>query len=158
MDTTRTAALRAATPFAAGGLILAVLGGLLPLLGRSPALAGTLLTASVFAILPLVALAGGIVAGLVVGAGVLLGTILGLAAFGWIAGSYPDIQELVRNSEPNPEARLPYEAIAPVGAAAGALIGVLAGLTYLVPAALGGLLGAATGKPNRRIPAPQPTH
>ena len=60
--------------------------------------------------------------------GALTGAVIGLVALGWIAGRYPAFQELVRNSEPNPEARLPYDWIAPLGAATGGVIGCLSGL------------------------------
>jgi ABC-type Na+ efflux pump permease subunit len=167
---------RAAGPFAAGAMVVTAAVGLLPLAGWTPEVAGTMLTAGIFVAIPLVAIiaagfagyralhlpggtAGdGAIAGFVVGVGVLIGAVIGLAALGWIAGSYPEFQELVRNSEPNPDARLPYEWIAPVGAAAGALIGFLSGLTYIVPATLAGLATGVLGGTTNRTAAPQPLH
>jgi hypothetical protein len=168
--------VRAAGPFAAGAMIVTAAVGLLPLLGWTPEVAGTMLTAGLFVAMPLVALVAatfagyvtfhrpggtagvGAFAGFVVGVGTLVGAVIGLTALGWIAGNYPEFQELVRNSEPNPDARLPYDWIAPLGAATGALIGFLSGLTYLVPATIAGLVTAALSGYTVRAAAPQPTH
>jgi hypothetical protein len=135
-----------------------------------------MLTVGLFVVMPLVAIVAasfagyaawhkpggsigdGAIAGFVVGVGVLIGAVIGLTALGWIAGNYPEFQELVRNSEPNPDARIPYDWMAPLGAATGALIGVLSGLTYLVPATLAGLVTAAVGSMTHRTAAPQPVH
>ncbi len=150
---------------AAGALAIAL--GLLPLAGRTPEVAGALLTSVAFAAIPIMALvvaafagrsaarqggdAGeGARTGLFVGLGVLIGTVIGFAALGVIAGNIPAVQDLIRASEPHPESRIPYGWIAPLSAATGALIGVLCGLVYLIPATLGGLLGATLGVPNRR--------
>lgn len=117
---------RAVAPFTVCALLGTIASGLLPLAGRTPEIASTLLTIAIFALIPLVVavaatlgerallrtpgsqVGDGVIAGLIVGAGVLLGAILDLAALGWIAGHYPSVQELVRSSEPYPEAQLPY--------------------------------------------------
>jgi ABC-type Na+ efflux pump permease subunit len=171
----RKTAFRAALPFAATALVASAALGLLPLAGRTPEVAGALLTGDLFAFIPLIAIAAGVLAGraavrqhggtagdgalagLFVGAGVLLGAVVGLTALGAIVGNFPEVQELVRNSEPHPEARLPYDWIAPLGAATGALIGFLSGLTYLVPTTLAGLVAATLGEPTRRPTTPQTT-
>jgi hypothetical protein len=176
MKVTQGIIFRAAGPFAAGALIVAAAAGLLPLASWTPEVAGGMLTASIFVVMPLVAIvlasfagyrawhkrggtvADGAIAGFVVGVGVLIGAVIGLTALGWIAGNYPEFQELVRNSEPNPDAQLPYDWIAPLGAVTGALIGFLAGLTYLVPATIAGLVTATVGSMTHRTAAPQPVH
>ncbi len=176
MNATPGIIFRTAGPIGAGAMVVSAAVGLLPLLGWTPEVAGTLLTASIFAVMPLVAIVAaafagylafhrrggtvgeGAIAGFVVGVGVLIGAVVGMTALGWIAGNYPEFQELVRNSEPNPDARLPYDSIAPLGAVAGALIGFLSGLAYLVPATLAGLVTAAMSSTAHRTAAPQPVH
>ena len=176
MNVTPGTIFRAAGPFAAGAMLLTAAVGLVPLLGWTPEVAGTLLTVGLFVAMPLVAIVAagfagyrachrpggtagdGTIAGFVVGVGVLIGAVIGLTALGWIAGNYPEFQELVRNSEPNPDARLPYDRIAPLGAATGALIGCLTGLTSLIAATIAGLVTAALGGTAQRPAAPQPVH
>jgi uncharacterized membrane protein YeaQ/YmgE (transglycosylase-associated protein family) len=79
-------------------------------------------------------------AGIWAGVGALIGTTVVGAALLAIAGADPVIQEFVRNSEPHPEARIPYEFIAPLAAGVGALLGSIAGLYSLGAAIVGGLL------------------
>jgi hypothetical protein len=80
-------------------------------------------------------------AGLAVGAAALLGAVVGLAVPGLFAGMVPSVQDMVRASEPHPEARIPVSLIAPMGGLAGGLVGLILGLVNLVLAAVGGLIG-----------------
>jgi hypothetical protein len=82
-------------------------------------------------------------AGAVVGVGALLGAVLGLAAPAILIGSLPGVQEFVQASEPHPEARLPFELIAPLAGLAGGVVGVILGVGDLLAAALGGLIAGA---------------
>jgi hypothetical protein len=85
-------------------------------------------------------LGSALTAGAVAGLGALVATVLAFALFGYGLGLDPEIQEFVRTSEPHPEARLPYDWIAPIGAVLGAFIGIFAGMVNLALAALAGLV------------------
>jgi hypothetical protein len=86
-------------------------------------------------------------AGAVVGVGALLGAVLGMAAPAIWIGSLPDVQAFVQASEPHPEARLPFELIAPLAGLTGILIGLILGVGNLLAAALGGLIAGALTPP-----------
>ncbi|MEO8285221.1 MAG: hypothetical protein ABI670_02155 [Chloroflexota bacterium] len=85
----------------------------------------------------------GLKAGAVVGAGALLGSIVGLAVLALFVGNIPEVQTYVQNSEPNPEARIPTEWIAPLGALAGVVVGFVVGLFDLVLSAIAGFVAGA---------------
>jgi len=55
-------------------------------------------------------------------------------------GLDPSIQKFVRNSEPHPEARVPIEWMAPLGAAVGGFAGFAMGLINLDLSSLGGTI------------------
>lgn len=74
-------------------------------------------------------------AGIIVGIGALLGSIVGLAVLALWIGNIPEVQAYVQASEPHPEARIPVDWIAPLGALAGVIVGFLAGLLELALAA-----------------------
>ena len=74
------------------------------------------------------------------GLGAFLGSSIALTAFGLVLGSTPAIQELVRQSEPHPEARVPYEWMAALGMASGALTGFGMGVFEFVLSTIAGLL------------------
>jgi hypothetical protein len=78
---------------------------------------------------------------LIAGAGAFIGTVAACAALGMILSSFPSIQEAVRMSEPHPEARVPFEWMESLGAAAGTLVGLLVGAANLVLSLVGGLVG-----------------
>ena len=78
--------------------------------------------------------------GAIAGVGALAASVVAFAVYGWLFGADPTIQEWIRSSEPNPGARIPYDWIAPLGASAGAFVGLAAGVLNLVLAAIGGLL------------------
>jgi hypothetical protein len=88
-----------------------------------------------------------------VGLGALGGSVCAALLVGFVLGSDPVVQELVRASEPFPEARLPYAWIAPLAAALGGFAGLALGLFDLALAALGGVLGglAAGARPTRPL-------
>jgi hypothetical protein len=79
-------------------------------------------------------------AAMVAGVGAFLASIIALTGFGWLLGSNPAIQELVRESEPHPEARVPYEWMAGFGMATGALVGFGMGLFNFALSTVAGLL------------------
>ena len=82
-------------------------------------------------------------AGLFVGAGALLGAVVGLALPALVAGSLPGVQEYVQLSEPHPEARIPSTWIAPLAGLGGLLGGLLLGIGDLMLAALAAVTAAA---------------
>ena len=90
-------------------------------------------------------LGSGVRASLWAGLGALVGTALVVSVLAVVLGGDASIQELVRTSEPHPEARIPYEWIQPIAAATGLLVGILVGIENLVTAAIGGLVGAVVG-------------
>jgi hypothetical protein len=92
-------------------------------------------------------------AGAVTGIGALLASMVAFTILGFAFGSSPEIQEFVRTSEPDPEARIPYPWIAPLGAVFGVLVGLGFGLLNLVLATIGGVLVGLRGEPT---PAPRP--
>jgi hypothetical protein len=77
-------------------------------------------------------------AGAIVGAGALLGSIVGLAVLALFVGNSPEVQAYVQTSEPNPEARIPTDWVAPLGALAGVIVGFLVGLFDLALSAIAG--------------------
>jgi hypothetical protein len=83
--------------------------------------------------------------GAVIGVGALVAATAAFALYGFGIGTDPAVQEFVRASEPNVEARIPYEWMPALGAATGALVGFLAGGVNLMLAALGGLIGGLIG-------------
>jgi hypothetical protein len=85
----------------------------------------------------------GVQAGGIVGLAALLGSIIGLAVLALWVGNIPEVQTFVQNSEPHPEARIPTEWIAPLGALAGVVVGFFAGLFDLALSALAGWAAGA---------------
>jgi hypothetical protein len=81
-------------------------------------------------------------AGVAAGVGALVASVVAFAVLGYLLGSLPGVQEMVRASEPYPEARLPYDWIAPLGAALGVFAGLVAGAVNLVLAVAGAWLGS----------------
>jgi hypothetical protein len=77
-------------------------------------------------------------AGAIVGAGALLGSVVGLAVLALFVGNIPEVQAYVQTSEPNPEARIPTDWVAPLGALAGVVVGFLVGLFDLALSAVAG--------------------
>jgi hypothetical protein len=77
-------------------------------------------------------------AGAIVGLGALLGSIVGLAVLALWVGNIPEVQTFVQNSESHPEARIPTEWIAPLGALAGVVVGFIVGLFDLALSAVAG--------------------
>ena len=98
------------------------------------------------------------VSGAIAGLGALLASVVGFAVYGWLFGNDPALQEWIRNSEPHPEARIPYDWIAALGAFAGVFVGLAAGVMNLALAAGGGLFvglwmrHAATHMPAHSVP------
>ena len=92
-------------------------------------------------------------AALIVGLGALVASVAAAVLLGFALGSDPAVQELVRASEPHPEARLPYAWIAPLAATLGGFAGLALGLCNLALAAFGGLLAALAGgaRPSRSL-------
>lgn len=79
-------------------------------------------------------------AGFAVGFGALVAvTLVCTGLLAWLGGN-PTVQELVRLSEPQPEARLDPAAIPWLGAGVGALLGLTIGAESLATALFGGLL------------------
>jgi hypothetical protein len=70
-------------------------------------------------------------AGAWVGLGALLGSIAGLTVLALWMGNIPEVVSFVQNSEPNPEARIPTDWIAPLGALAGVVVGFIVGVIDL---------------------------
>ncbi|HEU5011800.1 MAG TPA: hypothetical protein VFT66_04585 [Roseiflexaceae bacterium] len=93
-------------------------------------------------------------AGAIAGIGALLGSMIGLAVLALIVGTMPEMQEMVRNSEPHPEARIPMEWIGPMALVGGALGGFLLGLIDLVLSTVAGLFAALLYGRNRRASTP----
>jgi len=56
-------------------------------------------------------------------------SIIVLAGFGLVLGSNPAIQEFGRESEPHPEARIPYEWVTGLATATVAVVGFGTGLS-----------------------------
>ncbi len=125
-----------------------------------------------FVIAPIVALAVGSVAGrqaaalartgatseaaktgALVGVGALVGSIIGLAILVMFIVDIPAVQEIIRNSEPNVEARIPYEWMVPLGGLTGVVVGFFVGLFDLGLAFVGGLLAGWVFDHNRRVSA-----
>jgi hypothetical protein len=79
-------------------------------------------------------------AGALVGVGALAGAVIGLGALVLVVVNIPGVQEFIRASEPNPEARLPYEWIMPIGALAGIIVGAIVGLFDLALSVVAGLV------------------
>ncbi len=90
--------------------------------------------------------------GALVGLGALIGSMIGLTILVLVLVEIPGVQEAIRNSEPNPQARIPYEWIAPLGALAGVVVGFFVGLFDLVLSVIGGLLAAWVYDHNRKVP------
>src|ERR1700694_863398 len=92
-------------------------------------------------------------AGAIAGIGALLASIVAFALLGFGMGLDPWMQAFVRNSEPHPEARIPYEWIAPLGAALGGFAGLAMGLINLALSSLGGtIMGLwSGGRPLRSL-------
>jgi hypothetical protein len=84
------------------------------------------------------------------GAGAWLASFAAFVALGAIVGNVPAIQEFVRNSEPHPEARVPYEWIPSLTTMLGALVGVVIGLVNLALATVAGLITGLVISPERR--------
>ncbi len=82
-------------------------------------------------------------AGAIVGLGALLGSIVGLAVLALFVGNIPEIQTFVQNSEPHPEARIPADWVAPLGALAGLIVGFVVGVFDLALSALAGWIAGA---------------
>ena len=82
-------------------------------------------------------------AGLLVGAGALLGAVVGLALPALVAGNLPGVQEFVQLSEPHPEARIPIAWIAPLAGLGGLLSGLVLGIGDLALSALAAVMAAA---------------
>ena len=87
----------------------------------------------------------GVRAGVFAGLGALVGTVVVVAVTALVLGSLTDVQELVRQSEPNEVARIPYEWIAPLAGVVGAFVGLMMGVVNLVSAVVGGVVGAVIG-------------
>lgn len=86
----------------------------------------------------------------IVGLGTLLGSVVAFVVLGMVLGNVPAIQELIRNSEPHPEARVPYSWIPGLGATLGGLVGFGIGLVNLLLATIGGLVTALIDSPEPR--------
>jgi hypothetical protein len=98
-------------------------------------------------------LAQGAGAGAIAGLGALVAAFVAFTVLGAVLGTDPALQDLVRSSEPHPEARVPYEWIPSLGGAPGGLVGLGVGLMQLVLAAFGGLVvGRVTGTERRDLP------
>lgn len=125
-----------------------------------------------FVIAPLIALAVGAVAGRhaaalagnrttgqavragsLVGLGALIGSIIGLTLLVLFIVDIPAVQDFIRTSEPNPEARIPSEWLMPLGTLMGIVVGFLAGLFDLVVAVVGGLVAGWIYHNNHSVPA-----
>jgi hypothetical protein len=82
----------------------------------------------------------GVRAGVTAGIGALIGTTLFVAVASLILGGDAAIQDFVRASEPNPEARVPYEWIQPLAAVLGIFVGLVVGVVNLIASAIGGFV------------------
>lgn len=84
-------------------------------------------------------------AGFAAGVGALVAvTLICAGLLAWL-GTHPAVQELVRLSEPHPEARLAPAAIPWLGAGIGTLLGLTIGAQSLATALFGGLLAELLG-------------
>ncbi len=90
-------------------------------------------------------------AGAGVGLGALLGSIAGLAVLALWIGNIPEVQAFVQNSEPHPEARIPTDWVAPLGALAGVVTGFFAGVIDLALAWIAGWIAGIVN--NRNVTA-----
>jgi hypothetical protein len=86
----------------------------------------------------------------IAGIGALLASIVAFVALGAVLGNIPAVQEFVRSTEPNPQARLPYEWIPGLSAALGGMVGFGLGLINLLLAVVGGMVTAVVASPERR--------
>ena len=84
------------------------------------------------------------------GAGAWLASFVAFVALGAVLGNVPAIQEFVRNSEPHPEARVPYEWIPSLTTMLGGLVGIGIGLVNLALAIVAGLITGLVISPERR--------
>ncbi len=85
----------------------------------------------------------------IAGVGALLASVVAFVFLGTLLGNAPAIQELIRNSEPHPEARVPYEWIPGLAAGLGGLVGFGIGILNLLLATVGGLITALFISPER---------
>jgi hypothetical protein len=85
----------------------------------------------------------GFKAGAIVGVGAMLGSVVGLALLALFVSNIPEVQAYIQNSEPHPQARIPSEWIAPLGALAGVIVGLIMGLFDLADSAVAGLVAGA---------------
>lgn len=93
------------------------------------------------------------VSGAIAGLGALLASVVAFAVYGWLFGNDPALQEWIRNSEPHPEARIPYDWIAALGAFAGVFVGLASGVINLGLALVGGLFVGFWIHTGTRVPA-----
>ena len=91
----------------------------------------------------------GLKSGAVVGVGAFIGSVVAISAFATFLGADPAVQEFVRNSEPHPEARIPYELMEPVAAAAGLIIGLIVGAVNFGASTVAGLLAGLVAELRR---------
>lgn len=93
-------------------------------------------------------------AGFAVGFGALLAvTLVCTGLLAWLGGN-PAVQELVRLSEPHPEARLTPATIPWLGAGVGALLGLTIGAQSFATALVGGLIADLLRGRGRRMVQP----
>lgn len=92
--------------------------------------------------------------GFAIGFGALLAVTLVCAGLLARLGGNPAVQELVRLSEPHPEARLAPAAIPWLGAGVGALLGLTSGAQSLATALFGGLIADLLRARRERPAAP----
>ncbi len=85
----------------------------------------------------------------IAGAGALLASMVAFLFLGTVLGNIPAIQELIRNSEPHAEARVPYEWIPGLAAVLGGLVGFGIGILNLLLSTIGGLITALLISPER---------
>jgi hypothetical protein len=131
-----------ATPFELFGIPLALVAAIL-----FGGIAGWFATRS-----PLEGAAvSGAKAGAIVGLSALLGSIVGLAVLAYYFGNIPEVQAFVQSSEPDPAARIPSEWIAPLGALAGVVVGLVLGVFDLVLSALAGWIAGAIHGQNQPV-------
>jgi hypothetical protein len=84
------------------------------------------------------------------GAGAWLASFVAFVALGATLGTVPAIQEFIRNSEPYPEARVPYEWIPALTTVLAGLVGIGIGLVNLGLATVAGLITGLVISPERR--------
>jgi hypothetical protein len=92
-------------------------------------------------------------AGSLVGLGALVGSIVGLTILVLFVVDIPAVQDYIRASEPNPEARIPYDWMVPLGTLMGIVVGFLAGLFDLVCAVVASLVAGWVYHNNHPVPA-----